>query len=93
MQGTLAPQHRGRRHGLLPFLLHGDAPLPVLIELESKLELEKATRPSPPVPEEQAAAEEVGEAARASTREEQGGPRPRGRCRVKISYTALVKIS
>ena len=43
---------------------------------------EKATRPSPPIPEEQAAAEAVGEAARASTPEEQGGPRPRGRCRV-----------
>ncbi|KAG2548973.1 hypothetical protein PVAP13_9KG228939 [Panicum virgatum] len=39
---------------------------------------EKATRPSPPILEEQAAAEAIGEAARASTPEEQGGPRPAG---------------
>jgi len=38
----------------------------------------KATHPSPPIPEEQAAAEAVGEAARASTPEEQRGPRPAG---------------
>jgi len=39
----------------------------VLIELEPEPEPEKATRPSPPVPEEQGAAEAAREAARASS--------------------------